>query len=778
MVTFKIKTNFLRSLPIIVLLATAFISTYSILDFTVYAKSNTSSLLDGTDIDDTFEDGTKIDKEKYGKGDAVENGFNFRDDELNGKNAFKYLNKNYGQIFSKIKSLPTDSAASVHYKKYDAVDFRTIYYGDASDASHLQINDMVGSQRRYIGVEFTKVEPTHNPKVSYDYCTDGTLLARRVLYKPTENPGSIPTANNVVKTGSRKFNFDDTVKVYYENLDSLKSGKVQQLQRKSGKAIREEWSDLIYDKYADDDVIRLNKQQKHKGCYLRPKYGDMHANHIQLKYSNKINRIDHFHVTVPPTELTDGQTYEWHNGSNYDGFRLSYKYNANFKAVDITYTTIGSILDASFEVQNDMSNFVDTGEGIPSEFALRSGGTILFEGRSPQLQPKWNGKEKQETILFTSYMVAPKYINKDMKIYAKFNPDEGDTFYESNYDDNSITKNLKIEGFVPTNTHLTCMKSYFGTTKDYGLLETIPGTDTTVCNTYSVTLNDAVEVSTQDADHTTLTGVWSSNSRGHYKYKDEIASKDVGKQDTLRATGKPRFSGENVINTKVTNFKVPGISKLGRVIRAGRNVEMYSGIYIRITAQSFSGYSAAESAVNNMYNYMLGKTDKNKFVSKGDRVVGNTVKGKLKDNKGKTETPAQIDGHRSAKVIENTRSKMKFGNCSNTPTKYTVAKKYYVPLATKNAGGKQTTQNGDFAPTKDYSVTSDSYKLFTSIDNPDGIYNLFFRNYIKPTIFEGVGNPEEYCDTTPEKFIIQGNLYDDVRTEDKTDNNTLQDLSW
>lgn len=38
----------------------------------------------------------------------------------------------------------------------------------------------------------------------------------------------------------------------------------------SGKEIREEWADLIYDKYADDDIIAM--KQKHAGCYLRPKY--------------------------------------------------------------------------------------------------------------------------------------------------------------------------------------------------------------------------------------------------------------------------------------------------------------------------------------------------------------------------------------------------------------------------------------------------------------------------------------------------------------------------
>lgn len=109
---------------------------------------------------------------------------------------------------------------------------------------------------------------------------------------------------------------------------------------------------------------------------------------------------------------------------------------------------------------------------------------------------------------------------------------------------------------------------------------------------------------------------------------------------------------------------------------------------------------------------------------------------------------------------------------------YTATKEFFVPLATKNVGGKQVTKNGDYAAKKDYSVTDDKYTLFTSIDNPDGIYDIFFRNYVDPKIFEGVSGAEEYCDTISEKVIIQGNLYDDVRTVDVTPEGPPPDLGW
>ncbi|WP_312753794.1 hypothetical protein [Rummeliibacillus suwonensis] len=745
--------------------------------FTGIVFSFSSPTVHAVEDYETFEDGTKIDTNTYGKGSMVENGFNFRDDAMNGKNAFKYLQKNYQGVFTLTKDLIGHKNAQVHYNKYDADNFRTIFYGNATDASHLQINDYVGSQRRYIGVEYTMKEPTHNPKVSYDYCTDGTLLARKVLNRPTNNPGSIPTANNLVKNGSKKYNYNDTVKLYYEVLATIKSGKVKQLQDMSGREIREEWADLIYDKYADDDTIAMNKQQKHAGCYLRPKYGisNMHANHIQLKYKDPIDRIDHFHVTVPPTELTDGQAYEWHNGSNYDGFRLSYKANANFKAVEIKTKKVGKIIEATLLVKNTMSHYVDTGTGIPAEFVVTEGsGHVLYSGLSLKALPKWQAGETKEIPLFNNYMLDDKYVGQELEIYANFNPDQGDAFYETSYSDNSTSTKIKIDGDPANDCDGTCIKSFFGTTKSYGQLETQDDSDTLVCNTYTVTLNNATEVSTNKHKYTTLTGVWSSNTNGHYNHKSDIEAKDVGEKDTLRATGTPQFSGDHVINTKVTNFKVPGIKKLGRVIRSGRSIEMYSGIHIRITAESFTSYNKAESTINKMYDYMTGKTDKNKFVSRGNRTTGR----ELKNNLGKIETPAQIDGHRAERVVKTSKTKTHYGDCGDTLTKYSVVKEFFVPIATKNAGGKQKTQNGDFAPSKDYNVTNDKYALFTSIDSPDGIYNIFFRNYVKPSIFEGGSGPEEFCDTNYEKVIIQGNLYDDVRTEDKTDSNTIKDLGW
>lgn len=119
----------------------------------------------------------------------------------------------------------------------------------------------------------------------------------------------------------------------------------------------------------------------------------MHANHIQLNYKDPIDRIDHFHVTVPPTELTDGQAYEWHNGNNYDGFRLSYKSNANFKAIEIKTKKVGKIIEATLLVKNMMSHYVDTGTGIPAEFSVsEDSGHVMYSGVSLKALPKWGAR--------------------------------------------------------------------------------------------------------------------------------------------------------------------------------------------------------------------------------------------------------------------------------------------------------------------------------------------------------------------------------------------------
>lgn len=729
-----------------------------------------------------FKDGSTVSSKEYGKGNLIENNFQFRDDEENGKQAFRYLNKNYPGVFEKAKKFKGNEIP-VHYKQYDSENFRRIYYGSSNDAAKLQTNGTVGGDRRYIGVEHTMLSATHNPAVNYDICTDGTLRTRNVIDRPTFNNDLLNTKSNRIDPGTKEFNRSDDIELYYTKLaneaPNTKSTKLKQLADSSGTEIRKTWAKMLDDKYKYDDMIRMNK--KHSTCYKRDRYSDIHSNHIATEFPNLIDRIDHFHVTVPPTELTDGNAYEWHMGGRfYDEFYITTR-GGNFKATKLRVTHIGTIIEAKLTVQNASGYAIDTKVGIPSQFKLTLPDGTTYVADAPQLIGPWDNNESKTVTLFSNVKIPDQFINKTLSVYGEFNPYKGEDYYESTYDDNSITTKVKIGVDTITNDfNGTCMKSYISAKSEtYGISQYDEDGDFLRCDYYNIYLNSAISVGTQSAKHTTLTGLWSSNSRGHYKYKDEIEDKDVGETNTLRATGTPQFSGRNVINTKVTTHKVPGINKLGRVIRAGRNIEMYSGISLIITTQSFNSEATAKSNIDKMYNYMLGRTNKNKFVTRGNRVVGDTVKGTLKNNLGKEETPAQIDAHRKKETVSTTSSTTSYGDsrCGKIYV-YTATKEFFVPLATKNAGGKQVTREGDYAPIKEYSVGSNPYRLYTSIDSPDGMYNLFFRNYIDPTIFEGVNQKEDYCDTTPEKFVIQGNLYDDVRTEDKTDSNTLKDLGW
>lgn len=751
-----------------------------------YAKTTTTDK--GTTVVETddetliFKDGSTVSSKEYGKGNLIENNFQFRDDEENGKQAFQYLNKNYPGVFEKVKKFKGNEIP-VHYKQYDSENFRRIYYGSPSDAAKLQTNGTVSGDRRYIGVEHTMLSATHNPAVNYDICTDGTLRTRNVIDRPTFNNDLLNTKSNQIDPGTKEFNRSDDIELYYTKLaneaPNSKSTKIKQLADSSGTEIRKTWAKMLDDKYKYDDMIKMNK--KHSSCYKRDRYSDIHSNHIATEFPNLIDRIDHFHVTVPPTELTDGNAYEWHMGGRfYDDFDITTR-GGNFKATKLKVTHIGTILEAKFTVQNASGYAIDSKVGIPSRFKLTLPDGTTYPGITPQLVGPWDNGESKTVTLFSNVKIPDQYINQNISVYAEFNPYKGEDYYESTYADNSITTKVKIGvDTISNDFNGTCLKSYISAKSEtYGLAQYDDDGDFLKCDYYNIYLNSAISVGTQSPKHTTLTGIWSSNSRGHYKYKDEIEAKDVGVANTLRATGTPQFSGRNVINNTIKHHNVPGIDKLGRVIRSGRSVEMYSGISLIITTQSFVSESTAKRNIDKMYDYMLGRTNKNKFVTRGNRVVDDTVKGTLKNNLGKEETPAQLDAHRNKETVSTTSSTASYGDsrCGRVYV-YTATKEFFVPLATKNAGGKQKTQNGDFAPTHEYSVTNSSYSLFTSIDNPDGVYNLFFRNYIDPTIFEGVRNGEEYCDTTPEKFVIQGNLYDDINTEDMTDSNTLQDLGW
>lgn len=691
-----------------------------------------------------------------------------------GKKVFKYLNKNYKDLFP--ESYRKDD---VVYSKYDPVDFRTVYYGSPSSAGELQENEQVHGYWRYLGVEYTRYDVTHNTKVYYDYCTDGTVLARSVIKKPYENKGKLHTDSNIIS--NTKFDNSDLVKLYYNEIKNSNSAEVKAFKKKSGSEIRAEWGKLLVDKYAESDNIKRN--QKHSSCYKRPNYKTpgMTADHIAYKWPDDSKKINYFHVTVPPTELTDGQAYEWHNGgSRYDGFRISYNKNANFKAVNIFGTMIANIYSANFGVLNTETHEVDTGKGLPSGYALTYNDVVIHTGESPPAPWVWEGGEVKELLLFTNIQLPLSMLNEKFTLKGKFNLYEEDDFYESTYEDNVIEMKDELSGdFAGPEFDATCMKGYMGTAKKYQNEETVEGTDETVCVDYSVALNHAILVNTLDAKYTTLTGIWSSNSKGHYKYKKEIAAKDISKANTYRANGGVRFEGKYAISKPITKtIIVPGITKLGKVIRAGRSVEMYSGIAIQLISESFTSTSAAKSQVNAMYNYM---TTGDKFVNRGTRVEGEGSKEYfLKNNKGKEESPAQIDGNRQMKVLREKTSTQKFGsdNCK-VIYKYQAIKEWFVPIATKNVGGKQATQNGDFDPQNEYNVKTGNYKLHTHVDNVDGVYDMIFRNYVKPSIFDGaLSSEDEFCDTTAEKFVIQGNIHDDIRTEDVTDKVKTEDFGW
>jgi len=768
-------TSLLKNKYIGLILSTTLLFTVGLHNKDVYAKKD-----DGMDLeingpikddDLSFNDGVVGE----GEGKLVLNETYKEPLPDSGKKVFKYLKTNYSKLFKDSKG-----GNDVVYKKYDPVDFRTIYYGDSSAADKLQNNGKVGGYWRYIGVEYTNLDVTHNPQVFYDYCTDGTVLARSIINKPFSNTSSLHTSSNII--GNIKFDIASSVKQHYDSISNSKSAEVKAFKKKSGSDIREEWGKLIKDKYAEADNIKRN--QKHSSCYKRNRYSNpgMTGDHIAFKWSNPSTKINYFHVTVPPTELTDGQSYEWHNsGTRYDGFRLSYKHNANFKAVSLTGHTTANIYAADFGVINTSDHDVDTGEGLTSAYEIKYNDVVLTRGLSPQAPIAWDKGEEKSIQLFRNVQLPMDMLNEDFALKAFFNPNKEDDFVETTYDDNVRVLNDTLSADIPdipTNEFdATCLKGYMGTIKKYQNEETVEGSDETVCVDYSVALNHGIYVNTLTAKYTTLTAAWSSNSKGHHKYRKEIAAKDISKKDTYRANAGVRFSGKYAESKPITKaIRVPGIQKLGKVIRAGRSIEMYSGIALMISSESFSSTSAAKSQVENMKNYMLSD---GKFVNRGDRVKGEgSGDYPLKNNKGKAESNAQIDKNRKLEVLNETTSTTKYGsdNCK-TVTVYQARKTWFIPISTKNAGGTQKTKNGNFDPQSEYKVPTGKTKLFTSVDNIDGVYDVYFRNYLKPSILDGaLSSADEFCDTTPEKVVIQGNIYDDVRAvEVKME---TEDLGW
>lgn len=701
---------------------------------------------------------------------------------------FQWLRTHYGTMFQdKIYSSTANKYLSVDKSWYKGhkPGWRVFVYGDAGD---IPANE--NSRTRYVGYEYTGEDYAENPRFHFDSCTMGTIIPRTVIHQPYLNSKQSLINTYKKHVQSSNYNSDTSLKtIMQQNLnyavanlsDAEREGLPTTYTIADAHKERMTASDMIYDKYADPSMIALN--QRHSSCYVRHKQtADMYANHIQVRWSNPETRIEYFHVATFPTPYTSGTVYEWNTApvKTYDSFRLVND-GDDFEAYDLKVNRIGTNLSSVFfEVRNISNRFVNTRGMINASFQIYND-TQRIELYSfhpttlGRFLPDWSQNQVRNTMVADNIDLS-SFVNQKFKYTAEFNPDE--TYPERDYSNNIIEKSDEITNEQISGFKGSCFISYVGQFKSYSVLQ-VDKNGNNYCKQNVTNLSYAVDMQTIEAQYRGITAMWSSNTKGHYLHRAKIAAKNDTQEGNLVANGGMTVSSSSEKVTKKpvpSTFKVLGVTKLGKVIRSGRALEYNSAVVFIITAQSYTSLSDAQSRARGFYNEM--HKDEN-MVIRGFNTSAGTNKILMQFNKGtkrNTEATAMRDTRRKntavAGAIENTYSETLGSVECVQIRRYTSTIKWTESMTTKNAGGKQKIQKGDFTINEDYQVGTNARQIYTSPDNPDGIYEMAFRFYFNPQRIDPyIPESDENCTTEPDLLIVQGNIYDDVRSKDVSDNN-------
>ena len=699
---------------------------------------------------------------------------------------FKWLRNYYGTMFD------THTYSSFNGRKLN-VDkswyrgeksgWRIFVYGSTSDVPASQ-----NTRNRYVGYEYTGEDFAENPRFHFDECTMGTILPRTVIHKPYLPSKSSTISTYKKRIQSSNYNTTSDIKlVMQRNLDNavanLSDAEREDLPTvytmEDAYAERMKASDMIYDKYADASMIAIN--QKHSSCYVRHKQSaGMSENHIKKRWSDPETRIEYFHIATFPTPYTSGTAYEWNTApaKTYDSFRLVND-GDDFEAYDLKANRVGTSLSSVyFHVKNIAPRYVNTRSMLPSSFQIYNDTSKLeiasfASTKLGRFMPKWSQHQVKYAMMVDNVDLS-NFVNDKFTYSAEFNPKR--TYPEIDYKNNKMEiddeiTNEKINDFVGS-----CYVSYIGEFKTYSVLQ-VDKDGNEYCKENFTNLSYAVDMQTVEAKYRGITAMWSSNTKGHYLHREKIAAKNDSKEGNLIANGGMTVtSGSEKVTKKPvpSNFKVLGLTKLGKVIRSGRALEYNSAVVFVITAQSYTSLLDAQNRARGFYNEMH-KTDN--MVVRGFNTSPGTNKILMQFNKGtkrNTEAPAMRDTRRKntvvAGVVENTFSETLGSVECVQIRRYTATVKWTESITTKNAGGKQKIQKGDFTINEDYQIGTNPRQIYTSPDNPDGIYEMAFRYYYNPQKIDAyIMEDDENCTTEPDLLVVQGNIYDDVRSNDVTD---------
>ncbi|KZR59333.1 hypothetical protein [Bacillus badius] len=667
-------------------------------------------------------------------------------------NIKSFLRGEYSGWFNQNSSFSSYSSISkkryeMNLSKYEEESH--VYFGNPSivtQATKEDTNDKKGSRYRFLGVSLQGEVPYPDAMFPDDKKTTGDVKGRKYFANPMQRRDSIKNAS--YRPYVNDWNDIDSIRARF-----LLAGKIYTSEQVN--EIWNMWLANIDDKYSRNQDHWSYKNPNWKKRGTENQFSEMSAaKRKQISY-----------IVQPPTEYTHGLVSTWYEISSgrhyYDNFSIvplnwtiPDSELDNFKAMDLD---VKEVVEGHFEifftVKNTSDKPLDTNFALPTELQIQVDDNAPFILYSAEHGIEWKPKETKKALLASFQL--PYNIADKVQVTAKFNPFEKLDFEEATYKDNSLTevvaapeaKICKIAGSGETKNYSVRVCNSWGYDSETGSYYC----SSTICEQRSVTLYQEAELEF-DKEKQTLLGVWSRNSKGHNSLNVPFA---FGAEPS-----KEEFEIE------IKNHNVVGVDKLKRVIRAGRSVQMYGTMNVKMKIMSFNGANEIEAKKNAFLNELTHSLQVH-GVDFGSKAV--------KNNNGNSITKGIVDKDRTKQgdylsIQKSDIVKTNYGDSSCTRiTRYEQEFEIVIPIKTFNESGKQLTAQGDFVNDVSYNVKNAIADFYTNINTRNGIHGLKFTAKMDGKKIDNSFNTQKVCESRSEKFGIQGNIYDDVRSEDVSD---------
>lgn len=619
-----------------------------------------------------------------------------------------------------------------------------------------------------------------NRYTPYTFCTTGNIKFRNYYSHPY---------NQKSKLGGH---------IYFPNADDYNNVlKLQDYFKRSGKIlsisqvqeIKNKWLRKLNDQYGEDDPSDKTQQYYKnikRGCFTRSTKGNNHFEEMSIARLNEV-----IHIVQPPTEYTNGLAVIFHINSvgstMYDQHYIDPLIDEDdFEATNLRLDeTSPGVFDIYFSVKNKSGKELDTGWDLQTYISVSLNGQFLGDYAVSGHGIEWS--EGQEKEGYFGQIILPVSEGDVLKVVAEFNHGDAqpERYEERTYNNNrleitnipEVAPTCLVSGGSESATYYNLVCAEWGTNSEGKSVCT-----KRVCSGNSISLNHSAKAD-YDSSRQTLLGVWSRNTKGH------IGMTNVPKAyDAVLEYGNENYK----VELDIAVLKEMGVNPVRRVIRSGRSLQLYSVLELELTAMEFEFSDAPRSDADikaaldvrkdSFINHLLD-TLKVQGVNFGSEKVLNQI-----GERGKGKYDSARDNPNAAKpysekiikpLTHNSYgSKTCAARADGGPTvkRHQQTYSFIIPMMSENELMDGITSQGNFANDINYKVKNGLAEFYTNVNTMNGLHGLQFESDMDGSKI-GPGVSQMFCESKPEIFGVQGNMFDDVRSEE-VDNEHDGDWDW